>query len=389
MRITQNFLNDSVQFFLRRNTSRLFDAQETVATQKRINRVSDNPVDASRLLDIKGAKNRIEQSLRTILRVTSLANLHDTLLGQAEQLIVRAKELLLTEANEVTSTPDSREAARLEIASITSQLVQLGNTRFDGSYIFSGFSVDTPAFADTTVGVTQTAGTGGAVVSSATVEDTAIVSFADYEVRFTSPTAYDVVNVTTGATLSSGNAYTSGGSIRFDGLEIVISDGTGPPAGGDVFGVSITAAGVYQGDSGRQRVEVQTGTTIQQNMIGDEVFKDAGSGGIDIFAVLNDINTALRNDDRTAIEAGLERLDSARDQLSDQRATVGSRQNLLQTVLDRQEEIQFGLESLRSELEDADIIEAITRLNREQLALEATLATAARVVSVSLLDFLR
>ncbi len=121
MRITQNFLNDSVQFFLRRTSSRLFDAQETVATQKRINRVSDNPIDASRLLDIKGAKNRIEQSLRTIQRVTSLADIHDTVLGQAEELIVRAKELLLTEANEVTSTADSREAARLEIASITSQ----------------------------------------------------------------------------------------------------------------------------------------------------------------------------------------------------------------------------------------------------------------------------
>ena len=76
--------------------------------------------------------------------------------------------------------------------------------------------------------------TGNAIGSSVTIADPTLVTFQNYEVRFTGVSAYSVVNTATGATVTSG-AYTSGSPISFDGLDVIV---TGTPAAGDFFYVS-------------------------------------------------------------------------------------------------------------------------------------------------------
>jgi flagellar hook-associated protein 1 FlgK len=76
--------------------------------------------------------------------------------------------------------------------------------------------------------------TGTAIGSSVIITDPTLVTFQNYEVRFTGASAYSVVNTATGATVTSG-AYTSGSPISFDGLDVVI---TGAAASGDVFSLS-------------------------------------------------------------------------------------------------------------------------------------------------------
>lgn len=389
MRVTQSILFDSARFFINRNSRRLLAAQERVATQKNINRISDDPVQAPRLLDIKTAKSRIIQFIRNIERVDSLANVYDTTTGQAESLIVRVKELLLGEANEITSTPATREAARIEIAAITSQLAQIANTRFDGKYIFSGFSTNTEAIADTTLATSFT-GSGGATITAAIVTDDSQLFFDQYQIVFTDPSTYDIVRIGDGAAVITGGSYTSGQPISFDGLEVTITDGGSPPAAGDDFRVTVSPAGAFLGDNGRQRVEVQEGTFVQQNLTGDRVFGGVGiSGGVDIFDVLARVNTALRANDQTAINGLLTDLDSSRSQLDGERAAIGARQNLIQNLLDRHGDLLIGLETIRSEIEDADLADVLTRLTQEQNAFEASIGAAAQIIDISLLDFLR
>lgn len=393
-RITQAQLFNSMRFFINRNSRLLLNAQRIVATGRRINRISDDPIQGPRLLVIKSAKSKVVQFIRNIERADSVANIYDTTLGQAEELIVRVKELLLTEANEVSSTPETREAARVEIATILSQLVQISNTRFDGKYIYSGFAVNQAAFADATAAAVPGGGNAGtATVTGATVVDTSQVVYDDFQIVFTAPGVYDVVNTTSGATVVSGASYVSGDPIQFNGLEIRITDGASPPAApqtGDTFDVTITAPGTYQGDGGQQRIEVQAGTTVQQNLTGESVFQGVGlPGGVDIFAIVNQVNDALRTNDRGSINALLDGLDTARQQIDSQRAIAGSRQNMIQNVLERQRDILLGLETVRSEIEDADLVEALTRLTQRQTAYEASLAAAGAISELSLLDFLR
>lgn len=89
--------------------------------------------------------------------------------------------------------------------------------------------------------VTETASfynRGGASISGGTILDESLLTFHDYEIRFTGAATFDVVDASTGAALSTGNGYVSGAVIAFDGMEVTITDGAATPAAGDVFRVN-------------------------------------------------------------------------------------------------------------------------------------------------------
>jgi flagellar hook-associated protein 1 FlgK len=85
----------------------------------------------------------------------------------------------------------------------------------------------------------DSANAGGATISGGAVTDLNALTLDDYEIRFSGPGAYSVVNTGTDSVVSSG-AYTSGNAITFDGLSVVITDSPKTPQAGDRFIVSAT-----------------------------------------------------------------------------------------------------------------------------------------------------
>jgi len=81
------------------------------------------------------------------------------------------------------------------------------------------------------------ANTGGADVS-ATILDPTALTLDDYEVVFTAPGQFDVLDATQGTTVSTGNAYVSGMTMDVDGVRLTLSDATGAPQAGDRYLVS-------------------------------------------------------------------------------------------------------------------------------------------------------
>jgi len=80
--------------------------------------------------------------------------------------------------------------------------------------------------------------TGGTVISGGTVTDLSQGTLDDYEIKFSGPASYTVVNTGTNMVVSGG-AYTSGSAITFGGLSVTVTDGSGTPAAGDKFFVSV------------------------------------------------------------------------------------------------------------------------------------------------------
>ncbi|MDR4494386.1 MAG: flagellar hook-associated protein FlgK [Nitrospirales bacterium] len=95
-----------------------------------------------------------------------------------------------------------------------------------GNLFFSSLTPDPPLARDTNTGTAQ--GT------SVAISDPTLLTLDNYEVRFTGAAAYSIVDTTTGSTVTSG-AYTSGATINFDGLDVVV---TGTVAAGDTFTLS-------------------------------------------------------------------------------------------------------------------------------------------------------
>lgn len=82
--------------------------------------------------------------------------------------------------------------------------------------------------------------TGGADITSSSIVDETLLTMHDYEIRFTDSATYDIVDTTTGTTIASGQSYSAGGAIVFDGISIAIDDITDTPQQDDVFKINTT-----------------------------------------------------------------------------------------------------------------------------------------------------
>lgn len=83
--------------------------------------------------------------------------------------------------------------------------------------------------------------TGGAAVRDAGMVNAAQLTLHNYQIQFTSPTQYSIVDQTTSTTLSSGNTYLSGEPISFAGVRVVLANGQqGGPQAGDTFSLNLS-----------------------------------------------------------------------------------------------------------------------------------------------------
>ena len=76
---------------------------------------------------------------------------------------------------------------------------------------------------------------GNAKITSLQVTSPSSLTYNNYEIQFTSSSSFDIYNSITEQYLSTGNSYTSGGNIDFEGLRAVITDSGGTPNSGDIF----------------------------------------------------------------------------------------------------------------------------------------------------------
>jgi len=114
-----------------------------------------------------------------------------------------------------------------------------------------------------------------------------------------------------------------------------------------------------------------------------------GLGGYDTFNMLSMLQEALQKDDRSAVSALVTSLDEGVRGVTALRTEVGVRSNTMSAAEETQADFTLHLTSLLSETEDSDVAEVFTRLSQLNVGLQAALATSARIIQSTLLDFLR
>lgn len=391
MRITQNMIFNTVTSNLSLATRKLLESQEIMSTQKQINRPSDDPSGSGRILTIRKMLDQNDQFQRNIDSVQSENQLHDSTIQQIVDILTRAKELTLSQAGDATTNETSREATTVEIINLREQILELSNTKGVSGYLFSGFQINTEPFSDIITTITPNPANTGGAIAEAEVSDKINVNYHDYQITFTTDTTYDVVDTTTGETIVSGQSYTSGSTIYFDGMNLTITDDTATPLTGDIFNLSMTEAGTaYNGDNKEKEIEISQDTYIKQNITGDRLFKGVGvPDGVDMFSVFNDVIEAIRAGDTAAINVALEDFDKSAAQVQGFQSLVGARTNILDNTLSRLDDYNINLQTLLSGTEDADLAEAITELSKKETAYQASMGSAQKLISESLFDLLR
>ena len=141
-------------------------------------------------------------------------------------------------------------------------------------------------------------------------------------------------------------------------------------------------------DTGSLRYEVGIGVTVPTSIPGNEVFGFPDDDD-NLFTVLEQLSDAMRAGNTTDMNNSLGFIDTRMDAILGARATVGSRMNRLEFISTRLEDIDLNLTRLQSEVEDANMAELLLQMKAHESVYQASLATGAKIITPTLIDFLR
>ena len=134
---------------------------------------------------------------------------------------------------------------------------------------------------------------------------------------------------------------------------------------------------------GKLTREVGAGIIIDINVTGAEI------GFAQIFADLQAFSDALEYDDTETLQTMMGTIDKHIESVLGARAQVGSRQNRLELTVDRFESQEIAYADILNKTKGVDIAETIMKLKNEENVYRIALATGARIIQPTLMDFLR
>lgn len=152
MRVTNQSVSTLVMDRLQQAFRRMAHAQEAVSSGKRINRLSDDPIGAVRVLDLRSVEASLGQYERNLKTTLQFLEQNDAMLDHVVQNLTRAKELTLAMANDTNSLTERMQAAK-EVRQIFLQVLSLANTKVENRFLFGGFKNGVAPFSETPGGV--------------------------------------------------------------------------------------------------------------------------------------------------------------------------------------------------------------------------------------------
>lgn len=402
MRVSTSMLYTLGVDAIGRQQEKLLHLQQQIASGRRILTPADDPVGSAQALTATQAQARTAQHATNIGTANDALAHSESVLGQVGDLLQAARTQAIAAGGPALADAD-RRAIATDLRAQLAQLVGLANSKDgDGAFMFAGFATATLPFTDTAGGVTYSgdsgqrtlevgpgrnlpasasgdhafmriangngtfvaaaasANTGNGIITAGSVVNPAALTGDTYRVLFNvaaGVTTYDVIDVTTAAVVSSGNAYTSGGAITVAGMQVAIS---GPAANGDQFTLAPSSS--------------------------QSVFKTIA----DLIATLE--TGAATPLGRTQLANGLNRelvdLDQALEHLLTVRAGMGAGLRELETLAAGSQSEQLLHEQALSRLQDLDYNAALSDFARHQLALEAAQKSFIQVSGLSLFDYL-
>jgi flagellar hook-associated protein 3 FlgL len=143
-----------------------------------------------------------------------------------------------------------------------------------------------------------------------------------------------------------------------------------------------------QTDTGAIYYMVGVGVKLQINLSGSDVFGRPGEAD-NIFAVFDQIITALESGDHAGVSAQIGNIESRMDKILTQQSEIGARVNRVELMQNRLKDLEINLTDLQSKTEDVDFEKLIIDAKINENIYQASLSVGARIITPSLVDFLK
>ncbi|WP_111976555.1 flagellar hook-associated protein FlgL [Algibacillus agarilyticus] len=404
MRITTNQLYQNSLNGILDAQKRLVRAQDVLVKQTNILKPSDDPAAATKVVRLNEDLARLDQfEKNTILLENSLEN-KDVVLNNIHSSMGRARNLTLQAGNGALAKQD-REAIAIELEQIKEELFDMYNSKNgQGEYIFSGSKSSEPAFIQGSDGQYEYQGNEN-VKKIQISESLKIASgvpgsgFAIFE------------NTDSRSTISIDAASTATGSYRVnsgDQFEAFHRQNYATiPATNNEFNIVLTAADAYEVQDNAGAV-LETGNLSSENKLNFKglEFTVNGNAGDELHFSLdapnkdNTLNSLTQLIDKlrgaetlnesyySEINAAVYSIDESMGNVSAARSEIGGRLNVVTSVNLSNLDQEINLKEAKAKISEVDFAEAITELQKQEVALQAANQTFSKVTGLTLFNFL-
>lgn len=377
---------------------------EKLATQKKINRPSDDPTGMMKVLNGRQTLSTIEQYQGNVEQGTTWISATDTTLDGILKLL---GTIQTATGNYGTETASTQAIYAGQVREARDQILSLANSQLGGNYLFSGSLVSTEPFSATPHTTSTETGMGakntyaGTITVGGTFSGT---SNKTYVVRMTANgtvgTASYQISTDGGKTWGAASTTWSGA-----GTDTILLDDNGTPldtsddlnltfaAGNvgqnDVFYVKAYAAGYYKGDGQALSLPVGADNLADYSTPGEGLFVPKGGMGIDVFQVLSDLITAMETNNTAGVDALVDDLAGAREQIELQASLCSTKQLRLEMAKDSLSRLDKQVTDIVANTENANVTELGMLLSMKEIALQSTYALATKLGDNSILNFLK
>jgi len=414
-RISSDMTHQDMQYYLRRQEENLNNMQSKIETQNRIHRLRDDPFAASHAVRYESNLTRLNRfELNTYKAREHFDNTHDYL-NETNNIIQRIRELAVNGANGLHQDYEL-QIMGMEVNELLKELVSVSNaTGPDTRQIFSGDKVYTEPFRvveGTVEGAGETVITRVEYRGAGASRKIEIGDNMFLELDLAGDEAFWAEKMQIfSSTDATDYRVRENGAFYIDGVEIPVAIGDTLPS--IVAKINDSAAPVKAYIDMDTRGLVLEGTNAhliraEDKEGGPTVLKDLGiiAGnmvndapnwnssakvyGGSVFDMVIRLRDAMYRGDQDFIGSqGIAGMDLAVNNVILRLADVSSRKERAETAWMRINAQVPNITTMLGRETGIDLFDAITDLKNAQLAHQAALQTAAKILPATLLDFIR
>ncbi len=398
---------------LNRLNTQLDKTNEQIATGRRLVTPADDPIAASRVLELDQQITQSEQYITNIKAARGRLEQQESLVSTVEDLITRIRELTIAAGNGGYTKSD-REALAAELRIRSDEILGLMNSKdTNGDYYFAGFSSSTEPFERLASGGVEYKGDEGQRYLQISLSNTVATNdngkrlFVDIESESPSfLTKGNALNRGSGRILEgmildqeqfAKDLYPDDAVIQFNNVNDI--DPPGP-------NISVKRLSDGRVLNGLDRVAYSPAVPINFSgldikIVGEprpgDSFIVETSGKMPLLGTIDRLAYGLERlgdgpEETQAlselVQDSLGNLKNSLDRASEVRAQIGARLNVLDSTQDMHQDLILASKGIRAELADLDYAEAVTRFSMETFILESTQRTFAKLSGLRLFDYL-
>ncbi len=361
----------------------------SLASGQKYQRISDNPVEVGAILGLATESGQVAQYQRNLATARDWLAVTETALQSINDL-VRGAMTLANQMATGTYSAAQRAAAAREVQGILEEVMQVGNSRFNGQYILSGYRIHTQPFAAGDWQVQepllslQPGSTGSAMAGGVYTGSESRTYVVEIVQGGASGHATYRVSADGGQTWSEPLVTGLGAAIGGEG---VTADFSGDWLSGDRFSISVRQPIEYQGDEHALELGIGRQSRLTVSEVGSVALGGDG-GSLDVFRMLARLQSGLQANNLKEIGASLEELRTYQNHLDSRLAGLGAGLNRVAVKNGVYDTLQGRLTAALSGKNDTDVVAAVNALKAAETAYQAALLSSTKVMNLSLLEYL-